>query len=58
MKIENSILKKIFMITITFCLVHFFSTNLFSVEPSEILQNQKQANLLLYYPVQVKRLER
>ena len=30
------------MITITFCLVQFFSTNLFSVEPSEILQNQNQ----------------
>ena len=42
MKIENSILKKIFMVTITFCFVQFFSTNLFSVEPSEILQNQNQ----------------
>ena len=42
MKIENSILKKIFMGTITFCLLQFFSTNLFSVEPSEILQNQNQ----------------
>ena len=42
MEIENNILKKIFMITITFCLVQFFSTNLFSVEPSEILQNQNQ----------------
>ena len=42
MKIENSILKKIFMVTITFCFVQFFPTNLFSVEPSEILQNQNQ----------------
>ena len=42
MKIKNSILKKNFMLTITFCLVQFFSTNLFSVEPSEILQNQSQ----------------
>ena len=42
MKIKNSILKKNFMLTITFCLVQFFSTNLFSVEPSEILQNQNQ----------------
>ena len=42
MKIENSILKKIFMVTITFCFVQFFSTNLFSVEPGEILQNQNQ----------------
>ena len=42
MKIKNSILKKNFILTIAFCLVQFFSTNLFSVEPSEILQNQNQ----------------
>ena len=42
MKIKNSILKKNFMLTITFCLVQFFSTNLFSVEPGEILQDQNQ----------------
>ena len=42
MKIKNSILKKNFMLTITFCLVQFFSTNLFSVEPGEILQNHNQ----------------
>ena len=40
--LKNKGIKKIFMLTITFCLLQFFSTNLFSVEPSEILQNQNQ----------------
>ena len=42
MKIENIILKKNFVIIITFCLLQFIHMNLFAVEPGEILQNQKQ----------------
>ena len=42
MKIENITLKKKFVIVITFCLLQFIPTNLFAVEPGEILQNQKQ----------------
>ena len=42
MKIENITLKKKFVIVITFCLLQFVPTNLFAVEPGEILQNQKQ----------------
>ena len=42
MKIENIALKKKFVIVITFCLLQFIPTNLFAVEPGEILQNQKQ----------------
>ena len=42
MKIENITLKNKFVIVITFCLLQFIPTNLFSVEPGEILQNQSQ----------------
>jgi cytochrome c-type biogenesis protein CcmH len=42
MKIKNIILKKNFVIVTAFCLLQFFHTNLFAVEPGEILQNPKQ----------------
>ncbi len=39
---ENIILKRNFVIIITFCLLQFIHITLFAVEPGEILQNQKQ----------------
>jgi len=35
-------IKKTFVVIISICLVHFFSNNSHTVEPDEILENQKQ----------------
>ena len=39
---KNFLLFKIFILIIVFCLIQFFSTNSYGVDPKEILQNQKQ----------------
>ena len=39
---KNFLLFKIFILIIAFCLIQFFSTNSYGVDPKEILQNQKQ----------------
>ena len=39
---KDFILTKIFIIIVTICLTQFFSNNSYTVEPDEILQNQKQ----------------
>ena len=42
MLFKDIILTKIFLITVVICLTQFFGKNCFSVEPDEILQDQKQ----------------
>jgi len=39
--IKNFLTFKIFILIIAFCLIQFFSTNSYGVDPEEILQNQK-----------------
>ena len=39
---KNFLLFKIFILIIVFCLIQFFSTNSYGVDPKDILQNQKQ----------------
>ena len=39
---KDFILTKIFIIIVAICLAQFFSSNCYSVEPDEILQNQQQ----------------
>ena len=38
---KNFLLFKIFILIIVFCLIQFFSTNSYGVDPKEILKNQK-----------------
>ena len=35
-------IKKIFIVIVSICLIQFFSNNSYTVEPNEILENQKQ----------------
>ena len=42
MILKNFIITKIFMIIITICITQFFSNSCFTVEPDEILKDQKQ----------------
>ena len=42
MVLKNFIITKIFMIIITICITQFFSNSSYTVEPDEVLENQKQ----------------
>ena len=42
-------IKKTFIIMISICLIQLFSDNSFTVEPEEVLENQKQEMILINF---------